>query len=104
MQPQRNRKLKKYICRSNGIKYRNHTIYVAAYGDVHASQMLSMALHGEKFPNLVSTHEIVKYANKGTWGNFMPDTEPTEPCVYVKDRYTHDEPRLVVPKKLKKKC
>lgn len=79
------RPLKIWNGRCHGHKYQRHHAYVAAYTMKQAAEMLSVAFYGEEHKDLISTSEISKYYHKDSWGVFMNDIEPVEPCVYLRD-------------------
>ena len=61
-------------------------IYVAAYTQKQAAELVSRASYGDEHPNLISTNEIKDYYSFGSWGNSMNGIIPTEPCVYVEPK------------------
>lgn len=59
-------------------KYKRCDVYVAAYSNKQASEIISNALD-----QYITPHDIKKYYNIGSWGNKMNNIIPIEPCVYV---------------------
>lgn len=72
-----------------GIYDRCH-VYIAAYSNKQASEILNISLN-----QYITPHEIKTYYNKGAWGNSMDNIIPTEPCVYV---INNKEQILIYPK------
>jgi hypothetical protein len=73
--------LKIWNGRGHGLKYGKYHVYVAAYTQKQAAELLSKALNSN-----IDTNEIRVYYSSGCWGNSMVGIEATEPCVYV-DHY-----------------
>jgi hypothetical protein len=87
-------KLKIWNGRGHG-KYQNGSIFVAAFTQKHAAELVSMACFG--VDNRVSLNEIRNYFHSGTWGNSMEGIEPTEPCVYATNEpYGREKPVRVI--------
>ena len=90
------RKLKIWNGRGHGSEYQNKHIYVAAYSQKHAAELVSIACYGKDHPDLISLNEIRNYYNAGAWGNSMNGIEPVEPCVYYTEGYSDQEPKRIV--------
>lgn len=76
------KQLKIWNGRGHG-KYDRGYIYVAAYTQKQAAELVSRACYGDEHPNLISLNEIKNYYSFGSWGNAMNGIIPTEPCVYA---------------------
>jgi hypothetical protein len=70
--------LKLYNGHINTGKYDRGHVYIAAYSNKQASEIISDALNQYITPSNIKT-----YYHKGCWGNSMDNIIPTEPCVYV---------------------
>lgn len=79
------KELKIWNGRGHG-KFSNGHIYVAAYSQKQAAELVSIACYGEEHPDLIRTNEIKNYYHKGSWGIRMDGIVPTEPCVYVSEK------------------
>jgi len=67
---------------------RNGSVYVAAYNQKQAAELISKA-----FNSWTTISEIKNYFHSGSWGNPMNGIEPTEPCVYHQKRsFSSDKP------------
>ena len=77
------KKLKIWNGRGHGRTYGRGHIYVAAYSQKQAAELVSRACYGDDRPNNVSINEIKVYYSPNAWGNSMNGIEPTEPCVYA---------------------
>lgn len=85
------RTLKLFNGRSHGSEYKEYHVYVAAYSQKQAAELVSMACFGKEHKDLISLSEITKYYHKGTWGNSMNGIIPVEPCVYICKGYSLKE-------------
>lgn len=83
------KKLKIWNGRGAGTKYRNGDIYVAAYSQKHAAEIISEATGA-----WVTISEIRNYYHADSWGDSMKGIEPTEPCVYASERFTGKPERI----------
>ena len=91
------KQLKKWNGRAHGSKYKRGYVYVAAYSQKQAAELVSKACFGEEHPDLVSATEIRTYYNSGAWGNAMNGIEPTEPCVYIqKEHFSGEKPIRII--------
>ena len=88
------RKLKIWNGRGHGKNYQKGHIYVAAYTQKQAAELVSKACFGEDCPNHISTNEIREYYSD-CWSNPMKGIEPTEPCVYASKKYG-DKPERII--------
>lgn len=88
------RKIKIWNGRGHG-KYLNGHIYVAAYSQKHAAELVSKACFGNDQPDIVSSYEIKKYYSPDCWGNSMEGIEATEPCVYASTKHS-DKPERII--------
>lgn len=87
------RTLKIWNGRGHG-KFDNGHIYVAAYTQKQAAELIAEACNSP----WITTHEIRTYYSKGCWGNSMDGIEPTEPCVYAEnsqDAYKGKPKRII---------
>lgn len=89
------KELKIWNGRGHG-KFSKGHIYVAAYSQKQAAELISIACFGQEHPDRVSTSEVKNYYHKGAWGNTMDGITPTEPCVYVSEKYPETVPVRVV--------
>ncbi len=71
-------------------KYNRGHIYVAAYSQKQATELIAKACE-----TYIGSSEIRNYYSLGCWGNSMEGIVPTEPCVYVSPKY-HDKPIKVI--------
>lgn len=86
--------LKIWNGRGHGNYDKGH-IYVAAYSQKHAAELVSLACYER--PDLINAYEIRNYFSEGAWGNSMNGIEPTEPCVYVKEKpFSTEKPVRVI--------
>jgi hypothetical protein len=79
------KKLKIWNGRGAGKKYQRGHIYVAAYSQKHAAELINEACNA-----WITPHEISKYYSP-CWGTKMDGIEPTEPCVYASED-SHSKP------------
>jgi hypothetical protein len=77
------KKLKIWNGRGHGRTYGRGDIYVAAYSQKQAAELVSRACYGDDCPDNISTNEIRNYYHADSWGNPMNGIIPTEPCVYA---------------------
>lgn len=77
--------LKLWNGRGHG-KYQKKHINVAAYSKKQAAEIVGIACEAR-----VSTTEITEYYGD-CWGNDMQNITPTEPCVYIKEKFSKSEP------------
>lgn len=82
--------LKKWNGRGHG-KYNRQHIYIAAYTQKQAAEILSTITHGN---GMLS--EIRNYYSQ-CWGIAMDGIEPTEPCLYVMPEFSNKTPTLIYP-------
>jgi len=75
--------LKKWNGRGH-YKLNSHHIYVAAYSQKQAAELVGQACGLQT----VGISEIREYYSP-CWGNPMNGIEPTEPCVYAEKNYTN---------------
>ena len=83
----------------NGIgvgKYRKGYMYVAAFTQKHAAELISLAAYGEDNSDVVKPKDVKTYFHHGTWGNTMNHITPTEPCVYVTDNIMDENPKRII--------
>jgi len=80
------KELKIWNGRGHG-KFSKGHMYVAAYSQKQAAELISIACFGEKHPDRVSINEIKNYYHKGAWGNSMDGIVATEPCVYASENH-----------------
>lgn len=76
-------------------KYGNKHIYVAAYSQNQAAQLVSKACYDGR-DDLVSVTEIRVYYSPNAWGKRMDDIIPHEPCVYVGPKFNDDKPIRII--------
>jgi hypothetical protein len=88
--------LKKYTGKSISKKYSDCVIYIAAKGKIHAASLLSMALYGKKYANLVSVYQIEKNFTEDGWGIHMSQINPIKSCLYVQKNDFMSTPKLVI--------
>lgn len=81
------KKLKIWNGRSHG-KYNKGHIYVAAYSQKQAAELISKSCN-----TFITANEIREYYSP-CWGNSMNGIEPTEPCVYIQERVFQKEPPI----------
>lgn len=75
-------------------KYNNGYIYVAAYSNKQACELVGKAC---ECYGPISANELTNYYHKGAWGNDMDGIVPTEPCVYVQEkRFGTDKPKRII--------
>jgi hypothetical protein len=87
------KQLKIWNGRGHGKHDKGH-IYVAAYSQKQATELVSLACY--ELPDIISVNEIRNYYSPA-WGNSMDGIEPTEPCVYVQERaYSTEKPVRVI--------
>ena len=79
------RTLKVWNGRGHG-KYNRKHINVAAYSKKQAAEIIGIACQTN-----VSVTEITIYYS-ACWGNSMKDITPTEPCVYIEEKYGKEKP------------
>jgi anaerobic selenocysteine-containing dehydrogenase len=84
------KKLKIWNGRSPRQREYKGSVYVAAYSQKHAKELIEKA-----FSTTLTTREIPDYYHSGSWGNPMDGIEPTEPCVYVQETYSSKPIRLI---------
>jgi len=89
------KQLKIWNGRGYGRTYDRGHIYVAAYSQKQAAELVSRACHGDEYPDLVSTNEIRVYYSAGCWGNPMDGITPTEPCVYATKEHFGTPERII---------
>lgn len=70
-------------------KYDKGHIYVAAYSQKHAAELINKACDC-----YITVHEIKNYYSN-CWGNSMKDIVPTEPCVYASETL-RDKPTRIL--------
>lgn len=87
------RKIKIWNGRGHG-KFQKGHIYVAAYSQKQAAELVSKACFGNDHPNIVSSNEIREYYSD-CWGNSMDGIEATEPCVYATKKYGDNPERII---------
>ncbi len=68
-------------------RYNRYHVYVAAYTQKQAVELINTALSA-----YITTNEIRDYYAEGAWGNDMNGIEPVEPCVYVNHYIDQKEP------------
>jgi hypothetical protein len=90
------KKLKIWNGRGHGRKYGRGHIYVAAYSQKQAAELVSKACYGEEHSDNVSVNEIRVYYSAGSWGNTMNGITPTEPCVYATEQHFGGEVQRVI--------
>jgi hypothetical protein len=91
------KQLKIWNGRGHGRKYSRGHVYVAAYTQKQAAELVSKACFGEEYPDLVSVNEIRTYYSSGSWGNPMNGIEPTEPCVYIQETsFSNEKPVRII--------
>jgi hypothetical protein len=91
------KQLKIWNGRAHGSKYKRGHVYVAAYSQKQAAELVSKACFGEEYPDIVSVHEIKTYYSPGAWGNSMNGIEPTEPCVYIQEvQFSGEKPVRII--------
>lgn len=90
------KELKIWNGRGHGRKYGRGHIYVAAYSQKQAAELVSKACYGEEFSDNVSVNEIRNYYSAGSWGNTMNGITPTEPCVYATEKPFGGEVQRVI--------
>lgn len=83
------KKLKLWTGTSSGRKYQNHSIYIAAYNQKHACELIQKATGSNITPHILRT-----YYHSGKWGDRMVDITPTEPCVYVIEGFHYNAKRM----------
>ena len=83
------KQLKIWNGRGHG-KYNREHIYVAAYRQKQAAELVSIACYGDEHPNIITPHQIKDYYSFGCWGNTMNGIIPTEPCVYAVKKFGGD--------------
>lgn len=77
------KQLKIWNGRGHG-KYQNGRIYVAAYSQKQAAELVGTAC-GFNYP--IGISEIRNYYSFDCWGTDMQGIVPVEPCVYASERY-----------------
>jgi len=91
------KQLKIWNGRAHGQKYKRGHVYVAAYSQKQAAELVSKACFGEEHPDLISVNEIRTYYSAGAWGNPMNGIEPTEPCVYIQEvQFSKEKPVRII--------
>ncbi len=88
------KKLKIWNGRGHGRTYGRGHIYVAAYSQKQAAELVSRACYGDDCPDNISTNEIRNYYSD-CWGNSMNGIEPTEPCVYASKEHFGTPERVI---------
>jgi hypothetical protein len=83
------RTLKVWNGRGHGKHSKKH-INVAAYTKKQAAELIGIACEC-----MVSVSEITVYYSD-CWGNSMNDIVPTEPCVYIDEKYRKSQPVRVL--------
>jgi hypothetical protein len=86
------KKLKIWNGRGQGRIYGDGHIYVAAYSQKQAVELVSKACYGNEHPDLVSISELRTYYHADAWGNAMNGIIPTEACVYATKTPYNDVP------------
>jgi len=76
------KELKKWNGRGHG-KLQNCSIYVAAYSQKQAAELVGKAC---KLDRSIGIHELKNYYSE-CWGDPMKGIEPTEQCVYAGSKY-----------------
>lgn len=75
------KELKKWNGRGHGSQYGRGSLYVAAYTQKQAIELLNTACD-----SFITVNEIRKYYSQ-CWGNPMEGIDPTEPGVWWRERY-----------------
>lgn len=88
------RELKIWNGRGHGEYSRGH-IFVAAYSQKQAAELVSAACYDGRKDN-IRVSEIREYYSAGLWGNQMKGVTPTEPCVYATEQSFHDKPKRII--------
>ncbi len=86
--------LKIWNGRGHGNKYGRGHIYVAAYSQKQAAELVSKACFGDEYGDVVNVNEIRNYYSN-CWGNSMDGITPTEPCVYVSIKQFGEVERVI---------
>lgn len=78
------KRLKIWNGRGHG-KFSSQHIYVAAYSMAEAARLISQSCYD--ISDRISVQEIKNYYSD-CWGNVMKGIIPTEPCLYISDKYS----------------
>jgi hypothetical protein len=86
------KQLKIWNGRGHG-KYDKYHIYVAAFTQKQAAELVSSACFGCN--DRISVSELRNYYFEGSWGNPMDGIVATEPCVYI-NSYKNPVPEKII--------
>lgn len=86
------RKLKLWNGHINTREYKRHHLYVAAYSQKHACELIGTIFYGEENKEFFSVNTLKSYFNPDCWGNTMNGIEATEPCVYLHNEQDRTSP------------
>ena len=84
------KKLKIWNGSGCGSEYINGHLYVAAYSQKQAVEVINQACSS----NVTISH-FKNYFSEGSWGNDMNHIIPTEPCVYAAKHF-RDKPTKIL--------